>query len=285
MLRIKPLFVLFVVLFISAPAFAQGLAIGSWNIKRLGHGQKDFQAVAQVAGVFDLLAIQEVMKPDAVKQLVKQLEGVTGEDWDYINSHLIGRGRYKESYAFVFRTRKVTLDDGMGRAAVFLDSKDIFAREPFSAVFMDKTTGDRFVFANVHILWGKGISDRLPEIQFLDDYWGWLQETYEGLPLVLAGDFNLQPDHHGFDQLERMKAFPLITKGATTLSKYDGRYASLYDNLWISEATARTLQVKSSGIFEFPSYLGISHQHARDVVSDHAPVFMLTHVAELTPIQ
>ena len=275
---------LFLIFFsFSTAVWADGLSVGSWNVKRLGHGNKDYQSLALVAGLFDLIALQEVMKPEAVVNLVGVLERTTGDDWDYISSHLIGRGSYKEAYSYVFRTKKVELDGGMGRAAVYLDKDDIFAREPFSVVFKDLSTGDRFVMASVHILWGKGVTDRLPEIQFLDDYWLWLESVYEGMPIVLVGDFNLPPDHAGFDQLERLNVAPLITTGATTLSSYNGRFANLYDNIWIRSESSKRLSIRRSGIFNFPAFLGISHDEARDVVSDHAPVFFQTHSANLTP--
>ena len=56
-----------------------------------------------------------------------------------------------------------------------------------------------------------------------------------------------------------------------TLSKTDGHYASLYDNIWYVPSE----WPKASGdVFLFPDYLGISHLTARADVSDHAPIYL-----------
>jgi endonuclease/exonuclease/phosphatase family metal-dependent hydrolase len=70
-----------------------------------------------------------------------------------------------------------------------------------SARFVDRTTGDLFVAATVHILYGDGISDRTPEINELGSYWGWLQQTYDNTPVLLMGDFNLAPTHRAWTAL------------------------------------------------------------------------------------
>lgn len=250
-------------------AVGADLTVGTWNIKRLGHGnQTSYKALAHVARHADLLAVQEVMNEDAVDRLLLALENATGDDWSAINSHLVGSQAYKEMYSFVFNESKIGYEDG---AVVYLDRGNKFIREPFSARFRSRQTGDVFAVATVHILYGRGVSDRLPEIQELDAYWRWLGEVYPDTPRMLMGDFNLDPQHQAWSILRR-SAVPLITEGASTLSSINGRYANLYDNVFVSRETS--LPIRRAVIVDFPKLLGWDHEMSRAHVSDHAPIFV-----------
>lgn len=253
--------------------YAQATVVCSWNIKHLGWGeQKSFRAVAHVANLCDVVAVQEAMDDEGIARLERELEKLD-QGWDVIASDAIGRGSYKEQYAFYYRAPVVEYVDG---AVVFMDRNDVYAREPFSARFRDEKGRD-FALASIHILYGDSVSDRLPEIRRLAGYWAWLKEVYKDTPVVLAGDFNLDPSHEGFSTLRRSTR-PLIRSGATTLSSHDGRYANLYDNLWVAKGSS--LDISGSGIIRFPSMLktkkgvGVSHKWARKHVSDHAPVYL-----------
>jgi len=246
--------------------------VGSWNVKRLGEGTRDLVATARVASQFDLLALQEVMDAQALDQLRQQLDATTGFTWQTLASHAIGRGRYKEMYAFLYRTDRVQYVDG---AVVYLDTGDRFAREPFAARFRDQADGGTFVVATVHVLYGKGVEDREPEIRELRAYWDWLTETFPDNPIrLLVGDFNLEPAHGAWGAL-RAQASPLIDAGETTLSTREGRYANLYDNIWVPRDQGF---VTKQGIYPFPAHLGLSHRAARQLVSDHAPVWAVVNV-------
>ncbi|MES1933208.1 Endonuclease/exonuclease/phosphatase [Salinisphaera shabanensis T35B1] len=251
------------------------ISVASWNIRNLGWGeQKDEAAVTAVLSRFDLIAVQEVMEPEAIGRLEQRLESATNEAWGSLASDTIGRGSYKEAYAFLWREKEVSFEGG---AAVYLDPGDVFAREPFSAVFADRDDGQQFVYASVHILYGDSKVDRTPEIRALADYWQWLEESFDA-PVVLAGDFNMAPDESAWRALGR-DARPLITRGATTLSSRDNKFANLYDNIWVRPGQ---LNITGVEIADFPSWLNISHTQARASVSDHAPVYMLIGNAQLS---
>ncbi len=264
-----------VLLMLSPMAFA-GIIVGSWNVKHLGWGDhKEYDQIAHVSQHMDLIAVQEVMSEDGLKALAASLERISGERWGVMASHAIGRGSYRESYAFLWRESKV---EYAGGAVVFLDHGDVFSREPYLAKFRSKGTGREIAIANIHILYGDSVGDRLPEIQALDDIWEWMAEVYPGTPRIIAGDFNLKPSHPGWEELAEKGVRPSISRGATTLSSHDGRYANLYDNLW---RDPDRLDVSASGIIRFPELLGISHEQARKTISDHAPVYIALGDAEL----
>nr|WP_289072761.1 helix-hairpin-helix domain-containing protein [uncultured Halomonas sp.] len=267
-----------VLFFLSAlPAYAD-IVIGSWNIQNFGwDNQKNLSVVAQITNHFDLLAIQEVMNGQAMETLESEVEALSGESWSWMASHALGRSTYREHYAFLWRDSSVDYLDG---AVVYIDDRDVFAREPYSARFRSLRTGTEFALGTVHITYGRNVGDRLPEVEALASYWSWLTEVYSDSPIILAGDFNLRPSHQGWSSLLALGAEPMITEGATTLSSIDGRYANLYDNIWLSEDT---LEISQKGILTFPALFGMTHEQARSVVSDHTPVFIALANAILSP--
>ncbi|WP_027960742.1 helix-hairpin-helix domain-containing protein [Halomonas halodenitrificans] len=260
-----------------APLAAQGdVVLGSWNIKHLGwNNDKAVGQVAHVANHFDLLAIQELMDPAALAALEDELEALSGEAWSSMASHALGRSSYEEHYGFLWRESEVAYEDG---AVVFIDHGDVFSREPYSARFRDVETDERFAAATVHVVYGDSVSDRLPEIEALADYWQWLGEAHPDTPRLLMGDFNLSPEHDAWAPLREQGAVPAVVEGASTLATTAGQYANLYDNLWYD---AGRLAPDDKGVLRFPELLPFPHQEARDRVSDHVPVYVALNGATL----
>ncbi|MBM3604946.1 MAG: DNAse [Alphaproteobacteria bacterium] len=209
------------------------------------------------------------MTEEGLERLRAEVAAQTGVDWQVLLSHRVGRGSHMEMYAFLFRPDRVTWVEG---AVVYIDDRDAFAREPFSAVFRTHDGLD-FVLTSVHVIYGKTVEGRQREAEALAEYRLWLEESFPGLPIYVAGDFNLPPTDPAWREPGRA-SFPLIREGATTLSSHDGRYANLYDNIWAPVGIP--LPLADTGIDLFPqTRLGISHETARATVSDHAPVFMV----------
>lgn len=249
--------------------------IGSWNIQHLGwDNNKSMAEVAHIAQHMDFLAIQELMDPTALADLEKAVEAASGEPWTSMASGDLGRSTYREHYGFLWRDSEIEYDSG---AVVFLDSQDVFSREPYSAKFTALESGQQFAAATVHVVYGDNMSDRLPEIEALADYWGWLDEVYPGTPRLLMGDFNMPPTQAAWAALRKQGAEPAITEGATTLGTTNGVWSNLYDNIWHSER----LNITDSGIIRFPDLLPGEHVAARGTVSDHAPIWITLGNAEL----
>ncbi|MGM0985109.1 MAG: helix-hairpin-helix domain-containing protein [Pseudomonadota bacterium] len=267
----------FLSLMVAIPGLVQAdVLIGSWNITHLGwNNDKAFGQVGHVANHFDLLAIQELMDTAALARLEREVEALSGEAWSSMASRDLGRSTYTEHYAFLWRESEVAYEDG---AVVFLDSGDVFSREPYAARFRDVETDDLFTAATVHVVYGDSVGDRLPEIEALADYWQWLDEIAKGTPRLLMGDFNLPPNHDGWSALRERSVVPAITDGRSTLATTAGEYANLYDNLWYD---ADRLEPSDRGTLRFPELLALGHQASRDRVSDHAPVYLGLHGARL----
>lgn len=184
-------------------------------------------------------------------------------------SHPVGRSSYKEMYGFVWRDAAVAYEDG---AALYLDHRDVFEREPYSARFKSVEDDAYFIAATIHILYGKSKTVRASEINALSEYWLWLKEAYpESNEIFLMGDFNMPPSSSNWSQL-RSIARPLVVTGASTLSTADGKFSNLYDNVFISRDAS--IIIKSATVFNYPKYLALTHSEARRNISDHAPIFL-----------
>lgn len=269
--------VLVMSLVISGVASATSARVGTWNTMRLGHGEKkSYDALAEIASNVDILAVQEVMNDEGLNALKSALEKRTHEKWDVLASSPVGSKSYKEMYAFIYRESAIQYVDG---AVSYLDKKRIFIREPFSAKFRSKSDGSEFALASLHVIYGQSAEDRKPELAELGNYWAWLEEVYEGAPIILTGDFNMSPTDPAFNAL-RQYAVPLVSSGASTLSGVDGRFANLYDNVWMSPKNHH--RVTAIGVVDYPRMLGITHEQARATVSDHAPIFFQMGTATLS---
>lgn len=262
------IFVTLLVLALTSMQAAAELRVATWNIERLGAGgQKSFVALAEVISEVDFVAVQEVMTEEAIVELQAAVERRTGETWGSLVSHRVGRGSYKEMYAFLWREAAIEYVDG---AVVYLDRGDHFAREPFSARFMAKMLGETFVAAQVHVIYGDSEARRVAEVQRLREYWDWMAQVYpETSTVMLMGDFNLPPSHPAWRAMREV-ASPLVTRGATTLSSHEGRYANLYDNIWL--ASSAGLHLDAAEVVRYPQRIGWTHAQARRFASDHAPV-------------
>lgn len=243
--------------------------LASWNIRNLGWDNgKDYEALGVIGSHFDFISVQEVMSETGILAFRDALELETGTSWEHLCSDHIGRGSYREMYCFVWRDQKIEWVDG---AIVYLDDRDVFAREPFSARFQTRS-GFAFVATSVHSIYGANVSAREEEASALRAYRDWLSDTFSPTPIFLMGDFNLAPTNPAWQPLGEVM-LPLIRDGATTISTIDGRFANLYDNIWIE--ADQDLPISRYGRLEFPhQVLNISHSQARESVSDHIPVWV-----------
>lgn len=267
---LKNLLAAFMLLAVSCGHACADINIGTWNLEHLSvRPTKDMAGIAKVARRVDFLAVQELMNEEGLKALESALERATGEQWSSMASHSTGRSSYKEMYGFIWRDKAVAYQDG---AVTYLDRGDHFEREPYSARFRNLRDKTSFVAATVHIKYGKSTADRTEEIVLLGDYWTWLKETYDAnTNVMLMGDFNTPPSSTAWANLG-VSAKPLVTEGASTLSTTDGKYANLYDNIFV--AKVGTIKVNKVEVFHYPDLLGITHADGRKRVSDHAPIFL-----------
>lgn len=260
----------------SPPAPAQ-VRVASWNLHRLGQGHKNLDAVAEVMAAYDLVAIQELMTKDAAEALVDELPGFAVL---YTDSPRPLEGRYREYYAFFYRTERF---EPVFNSYV-PDPDDRFVREPFVGCFATRGDDHDLCFVNVHIVFGDKVAQRKAEILALDDALRWAQQARDDAHWVVLGDYNRpvddgdrddEPEAEWAELLDRQRLVrPLVLTApdqATTITK--DHYASSYDHIFVSTELAG--RVRAAGVSDVVAeHCEMNFARCHDELSDHAPVFV-----------
>ncbi|MEC7934074.1 MAG: endonuclease/exonuclease/phosphatase family protein [Pseudomonadota bacterium] len=220
------------------------LLLATWNIRdfdsnKFGYGPRlteSFYYLAEIAGCFDLIALQEVNRDlGALERLVR----ILGRQWDYIVTDATeGAGGNGERMAFLFRSDKVwfrkiagevVLPDGQlvvspkavkppkdKEATTSVDIEDArqqFARTPFLVAF--QSGWFRFSLCTVHIYYGRDsgakLKRRIAEIERLVQFFANRQDREakdaasgaQAENYILLGDFNVvSPEHQTMTALQ-----------------------------------------------------------------------------------
>ena len=170
-----------------------------WIAPDPGRATRDRRAIhllAEVAGHFDVLAIQGIMGDAPTFHPVMEL---LGGEWAYMMTGLSRESSYRERTAIVFDTRKVLPQGlagqivlpGEGKGAsgrkTFLSEQ--FFRPPFFAGF--RCLGSSFTLVNQHIVFAEE-PERVKEIEALGR---WLAEVRSGAywerNLIVVGQLQL----------------------------------------------------------------------------------------------
>ncbi len=220
------------------------LLLATWNIRdfdsnKFGYGPRlteSFYYLAEIAGCFDLIALQEVNRDLAA---LERLVRILGRQWDYIVTDATeGAGGNGERMAFLFRSDKVwfrkiagevVLPDGqlvVSPKAVkppkdkeptttvdIEDARQQFARTPFLVAF--QSGWFRFSLCTVHIYYGRDsgakLKRRIAEIERLVQFFANRQDREakdaasgaQAENYILLGDFNVvSPEHQTMTALQ-----------------------------------------------------------------------------------
>lgn len=247
--------------------------ISSFNILRLGANKKDYQKVGEVLAPFDIVGLIEVFSENGVQKVVDSLEKASGVDWDYhISSYPVGTKKYKEYYAFVFKTNKVKFLKSRG---YFKDRNNDFIREPYGADF--KIGNMDFTFVLLHSIYGDKKSLRVAEAMALPKVYDYFQNLdKKENDIIIGGDFNLSVRDNGFKKLlsHKDKINYCISPNLKTTIGSKG-LANQYDNIFISKYTSEFLG--QSGALDFTNG---NYKKSRVEVSDHLPIFIKVDVSK-----
>ncbi len=220
------------------------LLLATWNIRdfdsnKFGYGPRlteSFYYLAEIAGCFDLIALQEVNRDLAA---LERLVRILGRQWDYIVTDATeGAGGNGERMAFLFRSDKVwfrkiagevVLPDGQlvvspkavkppkdEEATTSVDTEDArqqFARTPFLVAF--QSSWFRFSLCTVQIYYGRDsgakLKRRIAEIEQLVQFFANRQDREakdaasgaQAENYILLGDFNVvSPEHQTMTALQ-----------------------------------------------------------------------------------
>ena len=261
------------------PGLAQAgsyLRVVSWNLRHEGwSGETDYTGDAkQIWNQFgsnstspngcDAVFLQEVMYSSAASGIASALSAVSGFTWKYAVTAAVGRSSYKESYAVVYRTDRVSLLS----SSLYSDSGDVFEREPHIVKLRHVQTGADYTFINWHTVFGT-TAEREAEIRAIDTVFNNVQNASSSdQDVILLGDHNAACSSSWWGDLKNNVSPAVSCKldVATTLNS-SGGYASAYDHFWMQ--TTYVTELSSTG----RDYIG-NTQWFYNNLSDHAPVWM-----------
>ena len=183
----------------------QDIALGAFNVLRLGQGEKNIKRLAAVIdkAKYDVFAAVEIMKPEAADELLQALRTKTGRDWRLaLSPSASGEGAYKEYNGFFYRAEAVKAEmpsaaycrsnlgtENTGSTCFARDDDGKFERDPFVGHF--KVHGVSVALISVHLIYGETVKGRKDEAMVLRDVMDDVQKKTPGANVFLMGDFNL----------------------------------------------------------------------------------------------
>lgn len=280
----------------------RNLLIATWNLKAFGgltpkwnaaeddSPKRDLRAlhlIADVVSRFDVVAIQELMSDlTAVRALLE----VLGRDWALIATDVTrGSAGNNERLGFVFDRRRIAPSGLAAELVVPAGEHGVaagaferqFARTPYAVSF--RAEDAEFILVTLHVLWGSGAADRLPELQGIARWladWARSPRAWN-TNLIALGDFNI--DRSGDALYDAFVAtglqVPAELMGVPRSIFGPGRF---YDQIaWFMRddsphaPPALTLRYLSGGHVDFPGvvYPHLTRAQMQWRISDHFPLW------------
>jgi hypothetical protein len=277
-------------------ALVADIRLGTWNIKKLGHGtSKDYPAVAEIINShFDVLTVIEVMQKSQGHPGYDALIQALGPSWAGLvtsSPRPNTAAGDAEFYAVVYRPTILRPCEGSAGLEYFNDNdggpdgtgNDNFVREPafgcFETLSESGLKGWDFVLAGYHATWADGDTSRIAsEVGHLGDVYSAMRAAYPGeLDLFIAGDFNLVPS-----DLDGLVAASDMTVGTgSTLNTKGERTTNLYDHLLVFDRAASEELVLKAQVLDVRGYAP-SPKLFYQTISDHLPItgYFLRHAED-----
>jgi endonuclease/exonuclease/phosphatase family metal-dependent hydrolase len=254
------------------------ITIASFNALHLGwNNEKDIAGFCKVVAAFDVVALEEVMKPEALNTVVDELAKQTSVPWNYVvNDHALGRTTYKEYYAIVYRTDRTSYVDST--AKTWEDTGDQFEREPFSAMFRSGNFDYILIVAHTDFD-SKSKEVMRNEARLLANVFSTIQDVdpHEN-DIILLGDFNLAADDEGWETMNNIETMTRMVSSdlPTTITK-KGNLSKQYDNIWFQKKYTGLEYTDTSGVDYYYERMFPDAENpiaeAWSKISDHVPVY------------
>lgn len=257
--------------------YMETIVLGSFNTLHLGWEGKNYTETAKILSLFDIVALQEVMKKEGIIALVTELEKVSKEKWSYhLSPYPVGNdSKYNEYYCFIYKKEKVNFVESLG---FYKEAKNEFIREPYGAMF--KSGKFDFILVDNHLLYGDEKSDRQNEAKELGKVYDYFQNLdSKEQDIIILGDFNLPAYDSSFQSLFKHKDeiyYAIDPKYKTTIGKKS--LANSYDNIFYSYKYTKEY-TGNNGTYDYTDdfkniYGDKRFEVLRKTISDHIPVFV-----------
>ncbi|MEQ8818996.1 MAG: deoxyribonuclease I [Sumerlaeia bacterium] len=247
----------------------------SWNARHMGWSGEtnwsgyanqvwqDFGSSSSASNGCDAIFLQEVMYTSSVASFASAMSSVSGVSWSYKYSAKLGRSSYKEYYAVVYRTDRVSHLSSY----TYSDSGDKFEREPHVVKLRHKNTGADYTFLNWHTIWGT-TSKRQAEIAAIGPVFRSVQNgSSSDQDVILLGDHNRDATSSWWSNLKSSTSPAVSYKvNSSTTINSSCSFANPYDHFWFQ--TTYVTEYSSSG----RDY--ISGMCSFYNLSDHAPIWL-----------
>jgi endonuclease/exonuclease/phosphatase family metal-dependent hydrolase len=272
---------------VSAPTeAAEFIRLGSWNIKKLGHGSAtDFPVVASVINDnYDIVAVVEVMQKQRSHPGYDSLLNALGSGWSDMVTDTprpSTSDSNSEFYAILYRIPVIRPCSGWKSLMYHKENDggpngagpDFFSREPafgcFEAPTKNNQVGLDFLLAGYHARWEGGDTNAtIAEVGHLKEIFQSMAQARSGeKDLIIAGDFNLVPN-----QLKTIFLAGDRTSGSgSTLNSSGGRTANLYDHLLVYDTDATAEMIGNAEVLDVRSKAS-SNASFYKTISDHLPI-------------
>lgn len=259
--------------------------IGSLNAKRFtGVGKHDINKIAEiiVTECFDIIALQEVMRAQALDYLVRRLP----QGWKYGFGQSGYSGASAYGMGFLWNSKRLR-ECSKSSLPMIYDrySKHVqMVRNPLYGRFTPSGLGGGFFemrLLSIHLCWStNGVQDYK---QRLDEYNLVTNEIYEkvsnrrygnNMPAytIVLGDYNLAMAecnrHPGAAQT--------VQREKTTMGNYG--YVSDYDHFSYKQSRFAGAYVSEARVDSVNSYTNGDFIKHAEVISDHAPVKLILNL-------
>lgn len=273
----KPFLLLFLYFSFALPAESSEsahLVMISWNVKHLGRKSLAPETAASFLQEADIITFQEVNKSEsgqiALAGIATALRKQLNQKICWGLSEVPSGDR--ERYGYLWRDSSVayvksdgTVMETCPNSAITIrlgaKNQDKIMREPAYGTFYAREAKKKFVLASIHLVPTK----KKPEQEVMP-----LFDTFEGeaLPVIVAGDYNLDSLHPSFRAARDRGFSPAMSQEKTSLKKKKRELGKAYDNFWMRGVALRSSKVINL-LKVFPNRAVSS---IFNDISDHCPI-------------
>ncbi|XP_004616534.1 deoxyribonuclease gamma isoform X1 [Sorex araneus] len=256
------------------------LKICSFNVRSFGAtktGNKEvMDIIVKIIKRCDIMLLMEIKDSKNIigSTLMEKLNGLSrATTYTSVFSPRLGRNKYKEQYAFIYKEKLVTVKKTYTYHDKQVGDEDVFSREPFVVWFQSPHTAIKdFVIIPLHTT----PENSVKEIDELVDVYKEVSCNWKTENFIFMGDFNAGCSYVPKKAWKNIRLRTdrhfvwLIGDHEDTTVKKSTKCA--YDRFVLrGRELVHAVVPKSSSVFDFEKAYGLTEDQALDV-SDHFPI-------------